>query len=1351
MALNDLMSCLVQPSFTLNEHIQQTLMPLIFELMKGPNGSVQNMAIQCLASLATKLDPPHLESLWTHLVDWLNSKHSNTNELQTLASLGLKSVLSAFPNASLGMGPLTLEKKSIPLHFLSSLLEALTTTSELTLHSLMDLIYDGIHQFLLTLVREYPERLIQFHATLVPYLIHPRLRVRKRTSQVVAMLTFYLPNHVYESFLKEIMLLALKDPPHRSLPSLFTSNPSIPTSWLHQPILTHDIERLRLFVDFMHPFLCFTPSSTPHEAPYPSYFTLHRFLSFVPSFIDQTYLWFHPSTSTPPYELLEGLIQCYDALCTASLPGVHPWKAHYIVPLLLTYLKRPPFKTWLLPTLLTSTLTLSETDHTDELMDLPTAFGPYESMDEDAEDEDDEEEEEMLDFSDDDMDDGCERVRHACAKLCSHVFSHASSSSDLSLHHVLLVSDVLISCYQERKNENIICHEFLMKPLLDVVHDLSRHPERAGPWMQRYHLPLIPWFELSSSFIFSSSKTSSILNGSIQPLFLRLLHAYLSLPSPLSFPLDALTLLMECVLFKTSSLSSLLPLVMDLMQVYVQHPRLEEFPDSLQPLFNHVLLVGLKSNDMDTVQCTLKTFQCLATYVSSKVSSFSMNDTHVWRPELEEGFHYLHAQWKLMHPERRRPQDVQVGWALWVVFLQLSPCSPSTFQETWEKSASMFTLALQTFPSSLALQVGTLFLEVLDLPVLPDTWAEHHAITWVERLVDLLQKVEPTEMEIGIRCLHRLLHRFPSTFPIHSILNAFNKNLATYVTPQPLSLTTATFSFLTTLLKTYPTHTQTVCIWLQEPLGQFLTHSTLSSITASSSVVQPLLDFVQQTLNNQQAEFWLSFVKNTIQTSSSVPWLLAKIMAMSISHHPSKQTLLPPLVQSCLDAFTTDRSGSLSMVVEEGEKKKEKGGSILPLCRSFWVYTLGELGTKVDVMGTPAGATVVSHLMRWLEMEDGGGGDVKPSVAWTLGHLTVTQPTLFTTLIDDYQQKKATPSFSSTRYWLVQSLLHAIHASISFHPRSLTVTFFEPLWQCLCTTASPTTFHQVTKNEGGDVDATPLSTLSSSSAIETEDEGTLSLLGECLGHLALACPTEVVPKLKQGCRHVHPFVRRASYLGFKVGLPSHPSWLSECLTTLDHQGMDDVDVHVRRSALTCFLTAAHVYGSDAVAPYVHGVYLNTYVQPSLITKVMLGPFQHVVDQGLDTRLLAYACVSQVFPNVPTLAPVCERILAGFLDVHDIGLMCLRMVAKHPQVFDLTLLVDPFLACLDVSKPSSVKQDLEKAQEKQTGMLKTVATIVHKIPPCAWPPSFAKFHLDLRNGPLATSFRQWCEEVESKSS
>jgi cullin-associated NEDD8-dissociated protein 1 len=190
----------------------------------------------------------------------------------------------------------------------------------------------------------------------------------------------------------------------------------------------------------------------------------------------------------------------------------------------------------------------------------------------------------------------------------------------------------------------------------------------------------------------------------------------------------------------------------------------------------------------------------------------------------------------------------------------------------------------------------------------------------------------------------------------------------------------------------------------------------------------------------------------------------------------------------------------------------------------------------------------------------------------------------------------------------------------------------------------------------------------------------------------------------------------------------------------------DPELENRRLALTTLNSASH-NKPDLIIPnlgfLLPFVMQESVVNPALIREVMMGPFKHKIDDGLEVRKVVpsplqfmnntnhpqsayetlYSLMETAFSRINILN-FYDRIIAGLSDEHDIRALCNLMLTKlvvlDPD--ETSRRLDSIALCFRTIlstqlKDNAVKQEVEKQQEASRSCLR-VSLLLHNAIPTA---------------------------------
>lgn len=239
---------------------------------------------------------------------------------------------------------------------------------------------------------------------------------------------------------------------------------------------------------------------------------------------------------------------------------------------------------------------------------------------------------------------------------------------------------------------------------------------------------------------------------------------------------------------------------------------------------------------------------------------------------------------------------------------------------------------------------------------------------------------------------------------------------------------------------------------------------------------------------------------------------------------------------------------------------------------------------------------------------------------------------------------------------------------------------------------------------------------------------------ECIGRLVIVDPKTYIPQLETFLRDRNSAVRAMVISALRYTLSdtdqAFDEYLRPVVIPMLIQMLQDPELDNRRIALTTLNSALHnkphiiTPALDQLLPL---ALKETEIKHELIREVMMGPFKHVIDDGLEERKAAYetiyALLETTFSRLSPLdASDCfDHILAGIKDNDDIRILCSLMLTKLMVLAPdqtrarLQPMAESFRAVLCTTpKKEAVKQEIEKLEEAWIGVIKVSIEIQRQI-------------------------------------
>ncbi|KAI9713069.1 MAG: hypothetical protein M1820_001054 [Bogoriella megaspora] len=251
----------------------------------------------------------------------------------------------------------------------------------------------------------------------------------------------------------------------------------------------------------------------------------------------------------------------------------------------------------------------------------------------------------------------------------------------------------------------------------------------------------------------------------------------------------------------------------------------------------------------------------------------------------------------------------------------------------------------------------------------------------------------------------------------------------------------------------------------------------------------------------------------------------------------------------------------------------------------------------------------------------------------------------------------------------------------------------------------------------------------------SESEENRAIGAECVGRLTIIDPRVYLPQLEKISTDGEPEFRGTVIAALRYVFTdtdqSFDAYLKPTIIPMLTVMLNDPSLENRRHALTAFTSAAH-HKPDLILPHLPTLLplaiKETIVRPDLVREIMMGPFKHKVDDGLELRKSAYetlyGLMDTAFPRLsPELPKLYDRVIAGITDEHDIRLLSILMFTKlltlapeEESYRRLDPIAESFRTVLSQKpKENSVKQDIERMQEQSKGVIRATVIVGKELP------------------------------------
>ncbi|OAY62667.1 Cullin-associated NEDD8-dissociated protein 1 [Ananas comosus] len=243
----------------------------------------------------------------------------------------------------------------------------------------------------------------------------------------------------------------------------------------------------------------------------------------------------------------------------------------------------------------------------------------------------------------------------------------------------------------------------------------------------------------------------------------------------------------------------------------------------------------------------------------------------------------------------------------------------------------------------------------------------------------------------------------------------------------------------------------------------------------------------------------------------------------------------------------------------------------------------------------------------------------------------------------------------------------------------------------------------------------------------SDEEGVRNVVAECLGKIALIQPEMLIPALKERTASPAAFTRATVVVAVKYSIVERPEKIDEILYSEISSFLmliKDSDRHVRRAAVLALSTAAHNKPNlvkGLLPELLPLLYDQTVVKKELIRTVDLGPFKHVVDDGLELRKAAFECVDTLLDScldqVNPSSFIVPYLISGLSDHYDVKMPChlilSKLADKCPSAVLAVLdsLVDPLEKTITHKpKTDAVKQEVDRNEDMIRSALRAIASL-----------------------------------------
>jgi len=371
----------------------------------------------------------------------------------------------------------------------------------------------------------------------------------------------------------------------------------------------------------------------------------------------------------------------------------------------------------------------------------------------------------------------------------------------------------------------------------------------------------------------------------------------------------------------------------------------------------------------------------------------------------------------------------------------------------------------------------------------------------------------------------------------------------------------------------------------------------------------------------------------------------------------------------CANAAEADAKATVAAFVSDTQDD-----SVSDLHRTFALRAIGEIGRRMALSADGLDRTIAACL------ESSRSEDIKAAASYALGCVCVGNAgQYFGTVLVEIEQTK------EKKYLLIQSVKEWISQAIADNKSELVAPYMDQLLTLLFALNAD------------------------------EEEGVRNISGECLGKLALASPSTIIPMMLERAQAGNPVLTAAIvtalrftvwHAGVEADLVLGPL-LQGFLQLLDHP-----DIAVRKPLLHTVNTIARnkprfVREAQAVngSSLLSIVYRETVPNPEHVRTKQIGCFKHKVDDGLELRMAAYECLDTLFDTcIDKIDPneLVVHLVGGLKDDIDVKMLCQLMLLKVIELWSTAAMaqLEDLCAALLKTVQTNTKSDAVPTEIKR---------------------------------------------------
>ncbi|KAL3107838.1 hypothetical protein niasHT_017070 [Heterodera trifolii] len=247
---------------------------------------------------------------------------------------------------------------------------------------------------------------------------------------------------------------------------------------------------------------------------------------------------------------------------------------------------------------------------------------------------------------------------------------------------------------------------------------------------------------------------------------------------------------------------------------------------------------------------------------------------------------------------------------------------------------------------------------------------------------------------------------------------------------------------------------------------------------------------------------------------------------------------------------------------------------------------------------------------------------------------------------------------------------------------------------------------------------------------DSAEESIRNVVAECIGRLIMVNPKKYVEELLRHSADSQANVRATIVTALRFIIVEQPRPVDDFLRPVIGKFLAtvrDSDMNVRRVAIVTLNSVAHnkpKLVKECLPNLLPALYEETKVKQELVREVEMGPFKHIVDDGLDLRKAAFECMYTLADQSLDRVNINEYLTYvenGLKDQHDIKLLTYLMLVRlvHKCPIQMAQRLDAFCEHIKPQlllrpKQNAVKQENDKQDELKRSAVRSVIAL-RKVP------------------------------------